>query len=76
MASTPAAYQKLASQLVFLAKLEDYWLKLRLSEINVPASNKLVLLAGDKTAYKKQRGQLQCSADITRHTHYNSVAIS
>jgi hypothetical protein len=49
MASTPAAYQKLASQLVFLANLEDYWLKFRLSEINVSASNKLALLAGDKT---------------------------
>jgi hypothetical protein len=34
----------------FLAKLEDCWLKLRLSKINIPASNKLVLLAGDKTA--------------------------
>jgi hypothetical protein len=49
MASTPAAYQKLASQLVFLANLEDYWLKFRLSEMNVSASNKLALLAGDKT---------------------------
>ncbi len=31
----------------FLAKLEDYWLKLRLSEMEVPASHRLVVSAAD-----------------------------
>ena len=30
-----------------LAKLEDYWLKLRLSEMEIPASNKLMPSTGD-----------------------------
>ena len=30
------------SAVALLAKLEDYWLKLRLSEIEIPAANKLI----------------------------------
>jgi len=66
-----------------LAKLEDYWLKLRLSEMEVPASHRLVVSAADTSQaitlnealdlYLRLKGhnkQKQFEVTATRHIQY------